>query len=192
MSECVLWSSDDSQLARTHFLEHRYETSAAIIETETSTAELAEEVRNRATQARVAAKEAALIAEVSQPHRPLISSVSKLTTGSCHVMTFFFLVSTGPTALAEWRCPGRGHDHRRSGRSAADIAGSGTASARDGRTHKGRRRARRIHGPRTSKLDYLLSRLFFFLVEEVSHSHTLPWAHTRLRDPASPAMSMTL
>ena len=67
MSECVLWSSGDSQLARTHFLERRYETSAAIIETETSTAELAEEVHNRATQARVAAKEAALLAEVSQP-----------------------------------------------------------------------------------------------------------------------------
>ena len=88
MSECVLWSSDDSQLARTHFLEHRYETSAAIIETETSTAELAEEVRNRATQARVAAKEAALIAEVSQPHRPLILDLERVKADdgvmSCH------------------------------------------------------------------------------------------------------------
>ncbi|KAN0124821.1 hypothetical protein V8E52_001373 [Russula decolorans] len=46
-----------------------YETSAAIIETETSTAELAQEVRNRATQAQIAAKEAALIAE-AQPHLP--------------------------------------------------------------------------------------------------------------------------
>jgi hypothetical protein len=35
-----------------------------MIETETSTAELAQEVRNHATQARIAAKEAALIAEV--------------------------------------------------------------------------------------------------------------------------------
>jgi hypothetical protein len=41
-----------------------YETSAAIIETETSTSELAQEVHNRATQARIAAKETALIAEV--------------------------------------------------------------------------------------------------------------------------------
>ena len=41
-----------------------YETSAAIIETETSTAELAQEVHNHATQAQIAAKEAALIAEV--------------------------------------------------------------------------------------------------------------------------------
>jgi len=52
---------------------NRYETSAAIIETETSTAELAEEVHNRATQARIAAKETALIAEVSPivPYFPL-------------------------------------------------------------------------------------------------------------------------
>lgn len=41
-----------------------YETSAALVETETSTAELAQEVHNRAAQARIAAKEAALIAEV--------------------------------------------------------------------------------------------------------------------------------
>ncbi|KAI0257927.1 hypothetical protein BC834DRAFT_307285 [Gloeopeniophorella convolvens] len=40
-----------------------YETSAAILETETSTPELAREVHNRAGQAQVAAKEAALIAE---------------------------------------------------------------------------------------------------------------------------------
>jgi len=46
-----------------------YETSVAIIETETSTAELAQEVHDRATQAQVAAKEAALIAE-AQPHLP--------------------------------------------------------------------------------------------------------------------------
>ena len=46
----------------------RYKTSAAIIETEISTAELAQEARNRATQAQMAAKEAALIAEVT--HRP--------------------------------------------------------------------------------------------------------------------------
>jgi hypothetical protein len=44
----------------------RYETSAAIIETETSTAELAEEVRDRATQAQIAARETALIAEVTR------------------------------------------------------------------------------------------------------------------------------
>jgi hypothetical protein len=44
---------------------NRYETSAAIIETETSTAELAKEVHNRATQAQIAAKEAALVAEVN-------------------------------------------------------------------------------------------------------------------------------
>ena len=43
----------------------RYETSAAIIETETSTIELAQEVRDHATQARIAAKETALIAEVN-------------------------------------------------------------------------------------------------------------------------------
>jgi len=46
-----------------------YETSAAIIETETSTAELAQEVHNRATQAQIAARETALIAE-AQPHLP--------------------------------------------------------------------------------------------------------------------------
>ncbi|KAH9968598.1 hypothetical protein BC827DRAFT_1164266 [Russula dissimulans] len=46
-----------------------HETSAAIIETETSTAELAQEVHNRTTQAQVAAREAALIAE-AQPHLP--------------------------------------------------------------------------------------------------------------------------
>ncbi|KAH9982849.1 hypothetical protein BGW80DRAFT_48555 [Lactifluus volemus] len=46
-----------------------YETSAAIIETETSTIELAQEVRDRAAQARIAAKETALIAE-AQPHLP--------------------------------------------------------------------------------------------------------------------------
>jgi hypothetical protein len=47
---------------------NRYETFAAIIETEISTAELAQEVRNRATQAQIVVKEAALIAEVT--HRP--------------------------------------------------------------------------------------------------------------------------
>ena len=47
---------------------NKYETSAAIIETEILTAELAQEVHNRATQAQIAAKEAALIAEVT--HRP--------------------------------------------------------------------------------------------------------------------------
>jgi len=51
---------------------NRYETSAAIIETETSTAELAQEVRNHATQAQFAAKEAALTALIAeaQPHLP--------------------------------------------------------------------------------------------------------------------------
>jgi hypothetical protein len=49
----------------------RYETSAAIIETETSTAELAEEVHNSATQAQIAAKETALTA--------LIAEVTRLT-----------------------------------------------------------------------------------------------------------------
>ncbi|KAI0001667.1 hypothetical protein BJV77DRAFT_969109 [Russula vinacea] len=49
-----------------------YETSAAIIETETSTAELAEEVHNSATQAQIAAKETALTALIAeaQPHLP--------------------------------------------------------------------------------------------------------------------------
>jgi len=51
-----------------------YETSAAIIETETSTAELAQEVRNRATQARIAAKETALLAEVHLIYRTLSPS----------------------------------------------------------------------------------------------------------------------
>ena len=43
----------------------RYETTAAIIETETSTAELAQEVHNQATQAQIAARETALLAEVT-------------------------------------------------------------------------------------------------------------------------------
>lgn len=63
MSECILlvlaWLVTPALTSI-----NRYETSAAIIETETSTAELAEEVRKRATQAQIAAKEAALIAEV--------------------------------------------------------------------------------------------------------------------------------
>ncbi|KAI0257180.1 hypothetical protein BJV78DRAFT_16923 [Lactifluus subvellereus] len=54
---------------RTTYIMAEYETSAAIIETETSTVELAQEVRDRATQARIAAKETALIAE-AQPHLP--------------------------------------------------------------------------------------------------------------------------
>ena len=181
----------NSQLACTHFLEHRYETSAAIIETETSTAELAEEVRNRATQARVAAKEAALIAEVSQPHRSLISSVSKLTTGPCHDVFSLF-----PQA----------QPHLPSG---AVQAGDTTTAARAEAQQTSPEAAQQVHATAEHtkgvaehaastahvrpNLNYLLSRLFcFFLVEEVSHSHTLPWAHTRLRDPASPAMSMTL
>jgi hypothetical protein len=64
MSECILQSLPDLNCLYL-FPCRSYETSAAIIETETSTAELAEEVHNRATQARIAAKETALVAEVT-------------------------------------------------------------------------------------------------------------------------------
>jgi hypothetical protein len=62
MAECVIQSCAARRLTAC-----RYETSAAIIETETSTIELAQEVRDRAAQARIAAKETALIAEVNSP-----------------------------------------------------------------------------------------------------------------------------
>ncbi|KAH9997698.1 hypothetical protein BJV74DRAFT_883311 [Russula compacta] len=61
----------------------KYETSAAIIETETSTVELAQQVRNHATQERIAAKEAALIAG-AQPHLPSGALRARDTTTAAH------------------------------------------------------------------------------------------------------------
>jgi hypothetical protein len=63
MAECVTQSCLTCTAPRLTSV-CRYETSAAIIETETSTVKLAQEVRNRAILARFAAKQAALIAEV--------------------------------------------------------------------------------------------------------------------------------
>ena len=147
---------------------NRYETSAAIIETETSTAELAQEVRNHATQAQFAAKEAALTALIAEvTHRPYPHSYScaRLTiVRSC----------TGPTTLAGWRSRRRGHHYRRSRRSAANNARNSTGSARDGRIHKGRGGARRIHSSRA-----LTAPVFSFLVDEVLRRPRPPDLGTR-------------
>lgn len=117
---------------------YSYETSAAIIETETSTAELAQEVHNRATQARIAAKEAALIAEVR------LTTISYRTMDKLTLCTHALYLLTGSTALAERRCPSRGHHNRRTRRSTTTDARSSAESARDGRARKGCSRTRRV------------------------------------------------
>jgi hypothetical protein len=85
-----------------------YETSAAIIETETSTAELAQEVHNRATQARIAAKEAALFAEVRLT-RFLPYMYMAETPGLTLLYHMLLYFVTGSAALTEQACPSRRH-----------------------------------------------------------------------------------